>query len=37
VRYTHGLANTVNAPAEGSLLAEAKNRTFSIMAGIKFF
>lgn len=37
VRYTHGLANTLADVPDGSLVQEAKNRTFSIMAGIKFF
>jgi len=37
LRYNHGLANTVDDLGDDSLLAQAKNRTYSAMIGFKFF
>lgn len=36
-RYTHGLADTVDQKTGNMLVDEAKNRTWSVMAGFDFF
>ncbi len=36
-RYTHGLANTVDQKSGNMLVDEAKNKTWSVMAGFDFF
>ncbi len=36
-RYTHGLSNTVDDESEDKLITEAKNKTWSVMAGFDFF